>query len=207
MKIPVFFFLQMLLASSLWAQSLDINVLKQVHGKRNQNYDAAFIALSDASTYVHAALPIGYAAYGILKKDSNAKRKALQSVIGMGINGVSTYLIKVGINRPRPQVTYPQYINALAPYTRNSFPSGHTSTAFNTATLFSLHTRKWYYVVPAYTYASAVAYSRMHMGVHYPTDVFTGALLGTTSALISNHFTRLLQTHRSTRKTYKKFIQ
>ena len=66
-----------------------------------------------------------------------------------------------------------------------SFPSGHTSSAFCTATSLSLLFPKWYVAVPSYLYAATVGYARMYQGVHYPSDVLVGALVGAGSAWIS----------------------
>ena len=66
-----------------------------------------------------------------------------------------------------------------------SFPSGHTTSAFCTATSLSLMYPKWYVIVPAYSWATMVGYSRMHLGMHYPLDVLAGAILGTGISLVS----------------------
>jgi undecaprenyl-diphosphatase len=57
-----------------------------------------------------------------------------------------------------------------------TFPSGHTNTAFAAATLLvGLLGRRWW---PALLVAGAVGWSRMYLGVHFPSDVVTGAVLG-----------------------------
>jgi membrane-associated phospholipid phosphatase len=66
-----------------------------------------------------------------------------------------------------------------------SFPSGHTSIAFATATALSLKYPKWYVIAPASIWACSVGYSRMNLGVHYPSDVFAGAVLGAGSAFLT----------------------
>ena len=66
-----------------------------------------------------------------------------------------------------------------------SFPSGHTSGAFASATSVSLAYPKWYIIAPSFAWAGSVAYSRMHLGVHYPSDVLAGAIIGSGSAYIS----------------------
>ena len=63
-------------------------------------------------------------------------------------------------------------------------PSGHTSTAFATATSLSLAYPKWYVVAPSFIWAGTIGYSRMHLGVHYPSDVVVGALVGSGSAFL-----------------------
>jgi undecaprenyl-diphosphatase len=59
-----------------------------------------------------------------------------------------------------------------------SFPSGRTSAAFATATYLSLEYLKLYVIVPSYSWASSVGYSRMYLGVHYPSDVLGGMIVG-----------------------------
>ena len=64
--------------------------------------------------------------------------------------------------------------------------------AFATATSLSLTYPKWYIIVPAYSWAGAVGYSRMHLGVHYPSDVFIGALVGAGSAWLTHAMNKKL---------------
>ena len=66
-----------------------------------------------------------------------------------------------------------------------SFPSGHTSFAFATATSLSIKYPRWYVIAPSYLWAGAVGYSRMNLGVHYPSDVLAGAMLGAGSAWLT----------------------
>jgi membrane-associated phospholipid phosphatase len=188
------------------AQNFDIDLLRKIHTERNTKWDNTFCTLSNSATYFHAGVPMIYYGVGLIQKDSVCKRQAVQMGIGMVINAGFTYALKRGVNRNRPGLTYPQYISPLEPRYLYSFPSGHTSTVFNTATAISLHTKKWYYIAPAFAYASAVGYSRMHLGVHYPTDVFAGALLGSASALVSNKATKWLQQRRWAKKTYKLLV-
>lgn len=64
-------------------------------------------------------------------------------------------------------------------------PSGHTSLAFATATSLTLKYPKWYVAAPSYFWACSVGYSRMNLGVHYPSDIVAGALLGAGSAYLT----------------------
>jgi undecaprenyl-diphosphatase len=99
--------------------------------------------------------------------------------------------MKYSINRTRPFITYPDIMKksgAASP----SFPSGHTSGAFATATSVSLAYPKWYVIVPMFSWAGAVGYSRMDLGVHYPSDVLAGALVGAGSAWLTYYVNKKL---------------
>ena len=60
--------------------------------------------------------------------------------------------------------------------TSSSFPSGHTASAFSFATAMTSDT-PWL-ALPLFGVASLVGYSRVHAGVHYPSDVIAGCVLG-----------------------------
>ncbi|MBQ2924585.1 MAG: phosphatase PAP2 family protein, partial [Anaerotignum sp.] len=63
-----------------------------------------------------------------------------------------------------------------------SFPSGHTSASFAAATAIYAINRKW--GIAAYVFAAVMGFSRLYLGVHFPTDVLAGALVGTAAAMI-----------------------
>lgn len=58
-----------------------------------------------------------------------------------------------------------------------SFPSGHAGVAFSAATVYLLMLPKRY-SVPAMIFAVIMGFSRLYVGVHYPTDVLAGTLIG-----------------------------
>ena len=51
---------------------------------------------------------------------------------------------------------------------------------------------KWYVAVPAFSWAGAVGYSRMHLGVHYPSDFLVGAAVGAGSAWLGHWLNKRL---------------
>ena len=84
---------------------------------------------------------------------------------------------KLLVHRHRP------FEHRLGPReTSHSFPSGHASTAFAGATMLAAYVPRLR--VPLYLLATLIALSRLYNGVHYPTDVIAGAVLGTATALL-----------------------
>jgi membrane-associated phospholipid phosphatase len=55
---------------------------------------------------------------------------------------------------------------------------------------------KWYVAIPAFSYAGAVGYSRLDLGVHYPSDVLAGALLGSGTAYLNWKINKALHKKR-----------
>lgn len=95
---------------------------------------------------------------------------------------VASTILKWAIHKTRPFVTY-HFIDKLSSGGSPSFPSGHTTSAFVTAGVISIFFRRWYITAVVYVWAILVAYSRMALGVHYPSDVLAGAVLGSVAAV------------------------
>ncbi|ADL50280.1 phosphatase PAP2 family protein [Clostridium cellulovorans] len=87
-------------------------------------------------------------------------------------------LLKNLVQRPRPS-GFELIVKKPSSY---SFPSGHTTAAFASAMILSHYFKK--YQIGIYTFAVLIAFSRLYLCVHYPTDVLGGMILGTTAALI-----------------------
>ncbi len=166
------------------SQNFDINTLKKINLNRNKNLDGVFKFITNANDYVNFGTIATVTTIGLINKDKKLIRQALY-LFGTQVTAfVTTQALKIGVNRSRPAITY-TYLQPYEPLTNHSFPSGHTSSAFANAMAISLINKKWYVVVPAFTCASLVGYSRMHLGVHYPSDVFVGAALGIGSAWLT----------------------
>jgi membrane-associated phospholipid phosphatase len=120
---------------------------------------------------------------GYFQKDSVIKNEAVYIGASVLTAIAITEIMKFSINRARPFDTYP-FIEKLSDGGSPSFPSGHTSTAFSFATSLSLQYPKWYVIAPSLLWAASVGYSRMDLGVHYPSDVLVGAIVGAGSAYL-----------------------
>lgn len=99
-------------------------------------------------------------------------------------------ILKNGIRRPRPFEAIAHLEYRIAPPDQFSFPSGHTAAAFVLATLLSNFIPV---LMPLLVlWAIGVAFSRVFLGVHYPTDTLAGATLGIGCAAIGLSLTSWL---------------
>ena len=172
------------------AQNLDVDILKSI----NPRYPTSqyWRGTSNSAYYVAGAASFGTLIYGFASNNATIKRNATETFINLGASVFVTHLIKISVNRTRPADRYPDEIFVNTQTHNQSFPSGHTSLAFATATTLSMQYKKWYVTVPAYAWASSVAYSRMYLGKHYPTDVLAGAAVGIGTSLAGRWFNQKL---------------
>ncbi len=92
-------------------------------------------------------------------------------------------IIKNIVQRPRPYDTFSQIIPLVPPPGKYSFPSGHTAAAFSSMITLFFTQKK--YAITGLIIALLMGFSRIYVGVHYPTDVLFGAILGTTVAVVT----------------------
>lgn len=92
-------------------------------------------------------------------------------------------LLKALIRRDRPFVQLPDSVSVIQPSDKFSMPSGHTAAAFLMAGLISYFYVEYVFLV--YLWAMAIGTSRVVLGVHYPSDILAGALLGSSAFLLS----------------------
>ena len=178
------------------AQNIDINILRDINVDRNRNLDPTFKLITNTAVPFSVATPIIIYSVGLIKKDSTIKKQAVFIGETFLVNAFITTALKHAIKRKRPFETYSDIDQATSSLGK-SFPSGHTSIAFATATSLSVAYPKWYVIAPSFVWAGAVGYSRMHLGVHYPSDVFAGAIIGSGSAYLSYKANKWINKKRS----------
>ncbi len=166
------------------AQSIDYQILKDLSKLQSPSDNKFNKFVSDAAAPLSIGAPLLIFGVGLIEKNKDLQEKGFQTGVAFAATLGGTYALKYLVNRPRPYITHPDLKN-LTTEGSPSFPSGHTSSAFSIATSLSLNFRKWYVVVPAYTWAAATGYSRMYLNVHYPSDVLVGAVLGSGTAWLT----------------------
>ena len=89
---------------------------------------------------------------------------------------VNNIILKNLIARPRPCATYPELVELVHIPTSYSFPSGHTVSAM--AVAFTILTQHKKLGIVAVIMAFLMGLSRLYVGVHFPTDVYGGIIVG-----------------------------
>lgn len=142
--------------------------------------------ITDNSAYpILIVAPVSLAAYGLAVNQN----EEFESGVLLGSSEILAYsigyIVKESVRRDRPYETltdvHTNHLDSADPY---SFPSGHTTGAFALATLLTLRYPKPEVYIPAFAWAGLVGYGRIYFGLHYPSDVLAGAMIGAASAYL-----------------------
>ena len=161
-------------------QHLDRRLMKRSFRTRSPALDHPLVAITQAANYsrLWLLIAVALAVCGGRRGQRAAGRGLIAIAVAAAVaNGPAKLLVR----RPRP------FSRSRPPLIRmprsTSFPSGHTAAAFAFATAACTELPV---LAPALVpLAGAVAYSRVHTGVHYPSDVAAGAGIGIDSALLA----------------------
>lgn len=165
--------------------ALDAELYEAVHATPTPALDVPLRVLSTSAN--HSALWFALAILLARSRGRLGRRAAAEGVLAVAatsatINGALKPL--TGRRRPEWDRGGRFLARAVPMPASTSFPSGHAGSAFAFAFAAGRHVPVL--AIPLRALAAAVAYSRVHTGVHYPGDVLVGACIGAgTSALIA----------------------
>ena len=179
-------------AYHLSAQSWDVQALHTMNSLDGHFLRGCSTVFSKSVPYFVIGVPVTMAIYGGCAKN----KKILSDALYIGTSVIEAVALstalKYTVDRPRPYDRYPELIHPYSLESSPSFPSTHTALAFNLATSLSIRYPKWYVIAPSMLWATGVGLSRMTEGVHYPTDVIAGAIIGAGCAVVNVYVNRWL---------------
>ena len=166
--------------------NFDVRMFRTINNSQT-HFKSSVLGVTDNSVWpIVIAAPASLTMYGLLSEQNDV----FESGVLVGSAEVLAYSIryafKIGIKRQRPyealEHVYTDHLESADAY---SFPSGHTTGAFALATLLVLrYPNRPEVFIPAIVWAGLVGYGRIYFGLHYPTDVLGGALIGAGSSLL-----------------------
>jgi undecaprenyl-diphosphatase len=160
-------------------QAFDESVIRWLAARHTHTLDAAMVEITALGTGTVVMMIVAVAALFLVLTEH--KYSALLLLIstfgGLVLNGV----LKLGFNRPRPSIFVPA-VNTVS----SSFPSGHAMSAtivymtvgYLAARLHKRRWARWVVMIAAFAIIALISLSRLYLGVHYPSDVLAGFVIG-----------------------------
>ncbi|CAM3604542.1 phosphatase PAP2 family protein [Pontibacter korlensis] len=186
--LSTFFILLLLLNTTLIGtlESVDLETLQLINNNRLTTLDIMLYGITATAYFICALAPVFLYLIGYLRKEIRLKLKACQCMFTLGLTTVLVAALKYSIDRTRPFISS-DMVEQIASAGSPSFPSGHTALTFATATAIILMFKNALLRGLVLTWALVVGYSRLALGVHYPSDVLASVVIATTSAAAANY--------------------
>ncbi len=160
-------------------QPFDESVIRWMGAHQSTTLDAIMVEVTALGTGTVVLMIVVVA--GLFLTLTHHKYPAILLVVATGGGLVLNGVLKLGFNRPRPTIFVPA-IQAVS----SSFPSGHAmssaivygTVAYLAARLHRRRWTRWAVMTFAFVVIVLISFSRMYLGVHYPSDVVAGVIIG-----------------------------
>ncbi len=158
-------------------KKIDLNIINKVNKKRHVIFDKIMMFITRLGD-----LGLIWILTAVLLLLSKYKHYGIELLISIVIGAIiCNLIIKPFFKRKRPYDKY-ETLQKYIKMKDYSFPSGHTCASFSSVVI--LCQTSLILSIPCLILASLIAYSRIHLNVHFFSDVICGALLGTIVSLI-----------------------
>lgn len=146
-------------------------------------FDKVFRAASNSLLVMAIVVPVSLVVGGVAFANTHNvglwASNGISIAVGAGVTiGLQELILKPLMHRERPYRALDSVLVYDSSAVGYSFPSSHAAMSWGLAVGLSLRYPQWYVVAPSFLYAAIVTISRPRLGVHYPTDVLAGAIVG-----------------------------
>ena len=165
-------------------KAFDDLFIELINGKMKNKYlDIFMYKVTDLGGAIFSSL---FSLVLLVFGNNKVRLIAIEALVILFISQIIVQALKKMLSRERPYVIIEKLNTFGINLSDYSFPSGHTTASFSIATTLALN-------IPGLTYfvfilATIIGISRIYLGVHYPTDVAAGIILGVGSALVVHFY-------------------
>lgn len=135
----------------------------------------------------------------ILRRDTRRTGWIIFAALGMGIL-LCNIVMKNVFQRVRPCDVNTAITLLVKRPSDYSFPSGHTALSFSAVTGLWLSGQLKRWRIPALAFASLIAFSRLYLYLHYPTDILMGVVIGVLCGWMANKMFQMFMDKRNPQK-------
>lgn len=166
--------------------NFDVRLFRRINNSRSPLKTKILNTTDNSMLPVSILVPPALMVYGRVRQKTYDENTGFLLFTSEVTSVALTFGTKMLVNRKRP-------LNALSNVHSKgspildvySFPSGHTSSSFALATMFTLRYPKYPQVyAPMFIWSLMVAYGRPYFGMHYPSDLLAGAIIGSGSSIL-----------------------
>jgi undecaprenyl-diphosphatase len=177
--------------------SLDLAIFRWINEHRNPLLDGVLGVVSALGEMSAVWLLSCVVMFLFGRKEQ--KRAAVVFLVSLLIlDGLAVAAIKGLWQRPRPYLALAGVHKFGVAWKSSSFPSGHAYSSAMAAVIFGAKFRQW--LLPLALFAGLTCYSRPYLGMHYPSDVLAGAVIGVLVGLLALRIEKSLERERESAK-------